>query len=346
MIYLLKSAEYENDKFFFSLKIGYTNDEETDVLKNRRLSTYLAHHRSISLICIIPNGTEEQEKKLHCKFKEYLWKGDEWYYYNDEIVNYMKSVTPKELDILSYNKYINYDNSKLMNSKKFRNIKCNLREILSFAYKRKDINYAILDAFHNIKEEVTESSVLEYLSSKGKDFSKYYELQNKIKTGNFCENKESNDKFNKFFEKYKTLTKIEAKLKLIVETNFNNYELNYLLDQIDIEIDNYLVELGINKIKSCGYNITDMKTESDKAMFNFEIIKNSIYSEFIEGSKVSLSKIKEKLSDIYNSIGYKATPKAKDLEEWFELKTCKFIEVQTDGTKKSVHGYNLIKKLK
>ena len=154
------------------------------------------------------------------------------------------------------------------------------------------------------------------------------------------------EKFNKFFEKYKTLTRIETKLKLIVETNFNNYELNYLLDQIDIEVANYLVEIGVNKIKSCGYNITDMKTESDKATFNFEIIKNSIYSEFIEGSKVSLSKIKEKLSDIYNSIGYKATPKAKDLEEWFELKTCKFIEVQTDGTKKSVHGYNLIKKLK
>ena len=43
MIYLLKSPEakkLENEEyeFFFSLKIGYTDDENTDLKKNKRLN--------------------------------------------------------------------------------------------------------------------------------------------------------------------------------------------------------------------------------------------------------------------------------------------------------------------
>ena len=103
MIYLIKSPEarrLENGEyeFFFSLKIGYTDDENTDLKKNKRLNMYFNHHRSIELLYIIPNGTEEQEKKLHYKFRSFRWDGsNEWYTYDQSIIDYFKTATIKDL---------------------------------------------------------------------------------------------------------------------------------------------------------------------------------------------------------------------------------------------------------
>ena len=93
MIYLLKSPEarkLENGEyeFFFSLKIGYTDDETPDLKKNKRLNQYFIHHRSIELLHVIPNGMEEQEKKLHYKFRGFRWdNSNEWYIYDQSIID-------------------------------------------------------------------------------------------------------------------------------------------------------------------------------------------------------------------------------------------------------------------
>ena len=45
--------------------------------------------------------------------------------------------------------------------------------------------------------------------------------------------------------------------------------------------------------------------------------------EFKVGDKLKMSDIKFRLKNLYDSINYTATPKATDLENYFELKKCK-----------------------
>lgn len=103
MIYLIRSAECREKEdgeieFFLSLKIGYTEDETQDLMKNKRLFSLFTGHRSIKLIATIPGATEEHEKKLHYRFKDFLWDGNEWFYYKDEIVDFIKNSTLERLN--------------------------------------------------------------------------------------------------------------------------------------------------------------------------------------------------------------------------------------------------------
>lgn len=343
MIYLLKSAEYENNKFFFSLKIGYTNDEETDVLKNRRLSAYLAHHRSIELIHIIPNGTDKQEQKLHFKFNKYLWKGDEWYYYNDEMINYIKSASLNDLDKLPTKC------SNVKDSRKFKNIKRELKDILGYAYKTiEEIEFALIDAFLNIKGKITGDSVLEYLKSQGKDFSKYYEIQQKIETEDFgLSNKETNHKISDFLRGYQTLTRKGDKLRMLCELDMPEGAMELILNQIQDSdhIKSYYINLGPKRIRELGYNSTLIEKELGIVIFSPELLQEKIYSDFREGEKLLLVEIKDKLTDVYSSISYQKTPKAIDIKEFFEVKEY-MTTITIENKKKRVHGYELIKKLK
>jgi len=65
-----------------------------------------------------------------------------------------------------------------------------------------------------------------------------------------------------------------------------------------------------------------------------------IKSKFQVGNKYSKSEIKEILRTIYESNGYNKTPKANDLEEYFELKECK---VLNESTSKRDAGFEIIK---
>ena len=69
---------------------------------------------------------------------------------------------------------------------------------------------------------------------------------------------------------------------------------------------------------------------------------DSVYSDFREGEKLSLTNIKNKLSFIYSSINYNSTPKATDIERWFEVKEC-LVPIEVNGKKKRSRGYELLK---
>lgn len=155
----------------------------------------------------------------------------------------------------------------------------------------------------------------------------------------------NNSKFYEFFNEYKKLTTIVDKLKLIVHSDFTEKELDYILSQVELNVSNYIIELGLKRIKALGYNVTELNKECEKNRIDLTDMKNEIYSNFNEGEKVSLSKARDIIDYIYKKYNYNQFPRAKDLENYFEVKTCKFVEVQEDGTKKSVNGYKLVKKL-
>ena len=75
--------------------------------------------------------------------------------------------------------------------------------------------------------------------------------------------------------------------------------------------------------------------------FNSRNLDDIVYSEFKVGEKYLKSYIKQRLGDIYESLGLKLSPKATDLEKYFEVKLCKITNKETN---KRDHCYELISK--
>ena len=76
------------------------------------------------------------------------------------------------------------------------------------------------------------------------------------------------------------------------------------------------------------------KTKEDK-------LARLIYSNFSVGDKISLSDIKLKLKEIYNSLSLSKSPKANDIKEFFNVSRA---NIQTDEG--ISNGYKLKDKLK
>ena len=152
-----------------------------------------------------------------------------------------------------------------------------------------------------------------------------------------------NQEVSEFLREYQKLGTFRSKLKYLCEYGFSDEVIGVVLDQIG-EHDNiksYYISLGPRKLKACGYNRYDIEKELGVVTFSYELLESNIYSEFKVGDKLTLSSIKDRLGYLYSSINYDATPKAKDLENYFEVKEYKSTEV-VDGEKKRVRGYELL----
>ena len=148
----------------------------------------------------------------------------------------------------------------------------------------------------------------------------------------------------KFFCIYETLTTMHDKLKMLCEYKFTSEkELNMVLDQIpdSDEIKSYYNILGPKRLKALTYSKTYIKKELGIVTFSPELLINTITLNFNPGEKYSLSDLKAKLGDLYNSINYTATPKANDILNYFEVKEYKSTET-IGGEKKRVRGYELL----
>ena len=95
MIYLIRSSAVVDESitsFEFILKIGYCRDDREKV----RTATYLTENPTIKTLFTIPGGTEQDEKNLHHHFRKYLKYGNEWFSYNQEILDFFTTHTTKE----------------------------------------------------------------------------------------------------------------------------------------------------------------------------------------------------------------------------------------------------------
>ena len=152
-----------------------------------------------------------------------------------------------------------------------------------------------------------------------------------------------NQKVSEFLEQYQKLGTFKAKLRYLCEFGFNDEVVSIVLDQIG-EHDNiksYYTALGPTRLKALGYNRYDIEKELGIVVFSQELLETTIYNEFKVGDKLTLSDIKSRLEVLYKSINYDATPKAKDLENYFNVKESS-ARVEIDGVKKVVKIYNII----
>ena len=347
MLYLIKSSGFKEDKegnpsYFQLLKIGYTEDSK----KDNRFMSYKLHNPTCIVLYEIPDGTEEDEKNIQYKFKDFLFPdyGREWFEYSEEIINFFRDANLEMIKSLPTSPSLIHTKKKGMNR-----LRASIRKVLEaiYSYIREEQGISPRESFEDqilkdIEDALTvgkvtnESELLEYLSKSKKDqVDRYIKLQERLRN-----NKEVID----FLDSFNKIHKFKDRLKFLCESNLPDVAINIVLEQIG-ERDNirsYYISLGPQRLRALGYDRYHIEKELGVVTFSWELLRDSIYFEFKEGDKLSLVNIKGRLDLLYKSINYNAAPKASDLEKWFEVKKCK-ITFEVDGTKKRVRGYLLLR---
>lgn len=336
MIYLIKSAGYdENENLIHLLKIGYTEDNNRD----RRFMSYKLHNPTCKILYEIPSLSEDIEKRIQYKFRDYKYKeyGNEWFYYNDDVINFFRDIDSIDLESLPKN--------PIRGSKDFKKIKNECREVLSYFFNSKDTEDYLKNIISKVKDQLTRDYVLEYLrddSSIGPEgVDRYLNYLKCLETGIYCEDDIVNREVSEFLKVYIGLSTIHDKLKMLCEYGLSSDAIDIVLGQIadSDEIKSYYTTLGSSKLKSLSYNSAKIKNHLGVVTFSQELLESSIYSEFKVGDKITLSDIKSRLEVLYKSINYDKVAKAKDLENYFEVKNSSIYE---NG--KKVKCYIIIKK--
>lgn len=337
MIYLIKSAGYdENENLIHLLKIGYTEDNN----KDKRFQLYKLHNPTCKVLYEIPNLPEDIEKRIQYKFRglKYNEYGNEWFYYSEDIINFFKDIDNIDLESLP--------KSPRRREIEFTNLKNEVIEIIKYLFLTKT---EYLDYLENLittlGDKFCVSSVLDYIKTDplvNKDlYSKYLEIVKSRETGIYSNDDIVNQEVSEFLGIYTGLTTIYDKLKLLCEYGLSQDSINIVLGQISDsdEIKSYYLSITPSRLRALGYNVTRIKRELNIVTFSQELLEKSMYLEFKVGDRLSLSDIKVKLINIYESINYDRKAKATDLENYFEVKKC---TINLPG--KRVNGLEIINK--
>ena len=338
MIYLIKSAGYdENENLIHLLKIGYTEDNNRD----RRFMSYKLHNPTCKILYEIPSLSEDIEKRIQYKFRDYKYKeyGNEWFYYNDDVINFFRDID--KVDLVSLPK------SPMSEKRDYKRFRKMVKEFVPWIIADiKDRNEYVKKIIDELGSNLNSNQdILDYvIKDYGEDsISKYLEVTKKKEMKVYSEDSKINSEIIKFINTYETLTTIYDKLKMLCEYPVSKEVIQIVLDQIadSDEIKSYYLLLGPDRLKKLHYNITNIRRELGIVTFSPELLNNTIHQNFNPGEKYTLANLKAKLGDLYSSISYTAVPKANDILEYFEVK-----EVQNtmlvDGVKKRIRSYELL----
>jgi len=146
------------------------------------------------------------------------------------------------------------------------------------------------------------------------------------------------EELEKFFKEYKEQKGRIYKLKYLCEYCERAGNTSILQHIEEKRFSDYINVLGLDACKAVWYNTYLLDKKLSVMSFDVTKIKEELSKEFEVGQSYTKADIKEKLSEIYKKLSYKASPKATDLEEFFELKPCL---ITVDG--KRVNGFKILK---
>ena len=154
------------------------------------------------------------------------------------------------------------------------------------------------------------------------------------------------EKVDKFLIQFDSFTQFTDKMKLLCESvdQFTKDEFESILNSINIVFKNFFLTIGSDRIRNLQYKNSMIKTEYERIKNNqgkFGNLQEVIYSVFLVEERYTMVFIKDRLGEIYESLGIKASPKATDLENYFEIKK---IQITNKDTGKKDHGYKILKK--
>ena len=338
MIYLIQTIYYieETKSPLNLLKIGYTGDAIID----KRFSHYKLHNPGCKLLNTILDCSEVIEKALHHYFRDYSYPeyGREWFRYSDEIVGLFrdhKNLVELKADQEIWKFIEDYEKSR--NRDKFMpEIKRISSGILKIYYKKYPSKaLEILDIYERSISENLELCREDYLRPivGGEVIDEYIKsLKNEIIIPVGLQD---------FINTISGFTVFFDEIKYFCTSDIPEKEV--ALDFLSFKSYIYYIALGPEKLRALNYNTSYIKKELGIVTFSKEELKSQIYFNFKVGDKISLSDIKDKLSLIYSSIGYKKSPKATDLLDYFDIKESKIYQDLEDGEKKRVKSYELLK---
>lgn len=129
-----------------------------------------------------------------------------------------------------------------------------------------------------------------------------------------------NEVVEEFLNRYEGIKSKKDKLKYLCEQT-GLPEFDIILDNVSTKrFKEYITVLGVDVCRSVGYKIEELNKKLDIKSFDKNLLKEKIYETFKVGNSYTRSGIKEILAGIYKEIGYKATAKASDLDNYFEYK--------------------------
>ena len=334
MIYVLRSAAFKKDGGFETIiKIGYTGEKS----KKNRFSLYLTENPTIQVLFLINGGTERDEKNLHRYFKNYLVYGQEWFKDVNEIIEFFTNHKTKEsLKELEDYRLNNHQTHKAnINKKNFKNKFQSQITIASMVIGEGDTEkikriekylwYKFGEGIDNVIDE---------------EFSKYKEeIINK--TLEYKQEEKNNKSIRYFREEFNRDNNFERRMKMLCDCYFAdpNFFIDYdkiLQTIIPREYQNYINLIGYEKIKALGYREADIVKEIN-SILNLSSVSPATL--FTVGSKYSTKQIKEMLRKFYEENNIIKTPKASDLEQYFNLRPCQFVDKELG---KKVNGFEII----
>ena len=158
------------------------------------------------------------------------------------------------------------------------------------------------------------------------DYEKRVTVFNAISTES---SKDGIDLINDKVDEFKNLKTFPEKLKLICESGLDSQLQIKFLERVPMKYVRIYLQLGPDRCKAFSYrqSLLEQEIENDKVnSLASGSIKDEILSKFNVGDRLKKADIKATLRTIYERYGYTKTPKAVDLEEYFELKPCKITE--------------------
>ena len=325
MIYLI-SVEYRYETL---LKIGYTADKNS----KKRFDNYKMHNPKSVVLFTIPGGTEQDEKNLHHMFRSFLYPdyGNEWFNFDQSIIDFFTTHTTKESlendlieittvdskDIPGLHKEIN----RLVN--RWLCLESDTPEKLYKNYYR--IKQIIADCRNTIRNDILkEEDILPYLVEK-------YDISDDIQSQLYFSQDD-------IVIKFKGLPTFRDRMKFLCKEDIDN--ISDILNQIPLVYKVYYIALGPERCKALNYEVTKISKEFSDMQFDKSQLRDEICNIFEVGKRYTNSEVKETLKNLYTSFGYNKTPKANDLEKYFEIRPCKITNKETG---KRDHGFEIIK---
>ena len=346
MIYLIETAYYneETKTPLKLLKIGYTNDSRWNI----RYQTYKHHNPCCKVLFKVPNVTVEYERCLHSYFSALRFSdyGREWYYWDKKIIDFFKqnktfddiinTLTVAEIDIHSLGKYrvgeimeiANKVTKYLQENKdlKIESVLSIFTEMVSGLRGLGDQSELKIWEFIREKFDIRKEDVFLFWESKEKEFN---QLENK-----------TIDQVNSFLSQFDSFRTYTEKMRFLCDESLDEEVLNLILFRLPVDFTARYLILGSKRIKALGCRRCNVISESDTvATINSKEFTETIYNSFKPGDKLSNKQIKEMLRSIYDKLGIPKTPKATDLEEYFEVKAGKLYNKE-EG--KWVNGLELL----
>lgn len=142
---------------------------------------------------------------------------------------------------------------------------------------------------------------------------------------------------SQFIQNYQSTNIFAKRMELLCEFLDNNIDLrDSILNLIDKKYFNYYDFLGTKGCKAISYK-EDLILDKIRFELDKEIISKEVYSNFKLGDKLDRKEIKSRLSLIFSKLNLKKTPKATDLDIWFEIK-----DIMMTAASKRIHGFEIL----